>query len=523
MVRSFADDPELGHLRLVGLTMRETAHALPASRRCQNLTVVDSPPDVRPHLLEADAALMPIFAGSGTRLKAVEAVFAGLPLVASRKAVEGLDLDPVQDCALVEAATPEAVRAAVRRFAERREHYAARAAALRERWLRKYDWPAIGGEVAEKLRALATGANSAPRTERGRRVIEMSRGEGVVRRAPEEAHEVPLPPAAFHALAADALGQSDRRLWEALAPDSPRLAGAAPAVCQAAALLRPFLVEALSYLRVFEQRFVHEGATHERAPVDFRSHVRRYAFTLALVRARAARFAGEHGRPARLLDVGGAGVISGALRADEHVHVSSTSGDLRTRFATGRHDDYDIVLCSEVVEHVADPEVGYRGDSRLDYNAEVTSSGARNLLATLSAVLSERGELLLTTPNALSLYALRELGQRRPPVIYRPHYREYTPRELVGLVRDAGLEVTATTLEVYAFNDMSAEMEHLARVGAADARRFWGDTTVAFAWKGREADGPGLAADLEALTRAFVREDILAVLGLDALVADRLP
>jgi len=54
----------------------------------------------------------PIHQGSGTRLKVLEYMAAGLPVVASRKAVEGLDLVPGRDFLLAESAgeTVEAVR-----------------------------------------------------------------------------------------------------------------------------------------------------------------------------------------------------------------------------------------------------------------------------------------------------------------------------------------------------------------------------------------------------------------------------
>lgn len=164
MVQAFADDPALGQLRLVGITMGETARQLPAYARCRNLTVVDTPPDIRPHLAQADAALMPIFSGSGTRLKVVEAVFSGLPLIASRKAVEGLELDPAEDCALIDSPTPLAVADAVRRFACQRDHYVGRVRALRDRWLHKYDWGGIGGGVAEVLCELGSRGGEPPRT-----------------------------------------------------------------------------------------------------------------------------------------------------------------------------------------------------------------------------------------------------------------------------------------------------------------------------------------------------------------------
>lgn len=350
----------------------------------------------------------------------------------------------------------------------------------------------------------------------------MSRGDGVV--DGEELPEAPLPDEAFRSVPLERLHASQRALVAALTPGSPRLEGAAPEVAAAAATLRPFLVEALAYLQCFRERFVREGEPAERAPVDFDSHVRRYALTVTLVRARAAAFAAEFGRPLRVLDVGGPGVINGALRADVNVELSATEGDLRHRFATGPHPGYELVLCSEVIEHVTDPQVGYRRDTRLDYNAEVLSLGARHALARLAAVIEPEGAMLLTTPNAVSLYALRELGQRRPAAIYRPHYREYAPRELAELLTGAGLFPVLTTCDAYAFYDLREEIEYLRRVGAPDACRFWGDTILAFAYRSERTRGaPALAAELEAIVRAFAPDQMVAALGLDALAADRLP
>ena len=49
-------------------------------------------PDVRPYTAAADVFVMPLRVGSGTRLKALEALASGLPIVATRLAVEGLGL-----------------------------------------------------------------------------------------------------------------------------------------------------------------------------------------------------------------------------------------------------------------------------------------------------------------------------------------------------------------------------------------------------------------------------------------------
>lgn len=47
-------------------------------------------PDVAPYLMRADVCVAPIFSGSGTRLKILEYLAAGRPVVATKKAAEGL-------------------------------------------------------------------------------------------------------------------------------------------------------------------------------------------------------------------------------------------------------------------------------------------------------------------------------------------------------------------------------------------------------------------------------------------------
>jgi polysaccharide biosynthesis protein PslH len=48
---------------------------------------------VRPYLETADVCLAPVFSGSGTRIKILEYLSAGKPVIATRKAAEGLDLE----------------------------------------------------------------------------------------------------------------------------------------------------------------------------------------------------------------------------------------------------------------------------------------------------------------------------------------------------------------------------------------------------------------------------------------------
>ncbi len=50
--------------------------------------------DIRPHLHDGDVSLIPLRVGSGTRLKAFEAMASGLPVISTELGVEGLGLTP---------------------------------------------------------------------------------------------------------------------------------------------------------------------------------------------------------------------------------------------------------------------------------------------------------------------------------------------------------------------------------------------------------------------------------------------
>jgi sugar transferase (PEP-CTERM/EpsH1 system associated) len=81
----------------------------PAVRRLASLPgveVIGSVSDVRPHLAEAQIAVIPLLIARGIQNKVLEAMAMGKPVVASPQALEGLAADPGQDLIVVEA--PEA-------------------------------------------------------------------------------------------------------------------------------------------------------------------------------------------------------------------------------------------------------------------------------------------------------------------------------------------------------------------------------------------------------------------------------
>lgn len=112
-----------------------------------NIQVAGYVEDIRPWLHDARAAIVPLHAGGGTRLKILEAFAAGVPVVSTNIGAEGLEVIDGSDILLADE--PEAFAAAVVRVlrdAACSQRLATRAEALVQE---RYDW----SHVATALRA----------------------------------------------------------------------------------------------------------------------------------------------------------------------------------------------------------------------------------------------------------------------------------------------------------------------------------------------------------------------------------
>jgi len=104
-------------------------------------------PDVRPYVSQADIFIVPLRHGSGTRLKILEAMAQGIPVVTTSIGCEGLDVQHGEHVWIAD--TPEAFRdgiVTVMRNPEAAARMVMRARALVER---RYTW----GEIARQLEA----------------------------------------------------------------------------------------------------------------------------------------------------------------------------------------------------------------------------------------------------------------------------------------------------------------------------------------------------------------------------------
>lgn len=118
----------------------------PEVRRLErsDVIVTGTVPSVEPYLRNAFATAMPLRAGSGTRLKVLEAAAAGVPIVATRVTFEGLPFEHGRD--LLVAETPaEFADAIVRLRAD--PAGGARMAGRAGATARRFAWPAITARV----------------------------------------------------------------------------------------------------------------------------------------------------------------------------------------------------------------------------------------------------------------------------------------------------------------------------------------------------------------------------------------
>jgi glycosyltransferase involved in cell wall biosynthesis len=136
-------------LTMVGATPDPAVLAL---REVAGVEVTGTVPDVRSWYREALAAIVPLRTGSGTRLKILEAMAAGVPVVSTALGAEGLDVSPGGNIILAGANDPDAWVRELVGLAEsetwRQQLTASAGQLVRER----YDWTILGESLVTTYR-----------------------------------------------------------------------------------------------------------------------------------------------------------------------------------------------------------------------------------------------------------------------------------------------------------------------------------------------------------------------------------
>lgn len=134
---------------IVGRNPSPDVRALAVGERVE---VTGTVADVRPYYREALVAIVPLRVGGGTRLKILEAMAAGVPVVSTALGAEGLAAEPGTHFLLAD--NPEAITQAILELGRNPAQTERLIAAGRDLVRRQYDWAALGDELANQLIAL---------------------------------------------------------------------------------------------------------------------------------------------------------------------------------------------------------------------------------------------------------------------------------------------------------------------------------------------------------------------------------
>ena len=165
----------------------------------------------------------------------------------------------------------------------------------------------------------------------------------------------------------------------------------------------------------------------------FAHHRKRFLQTWHLLARRHTSNTGH------VLDVGGVGPIAAYL-ATLGWTATESKQDLRGPLSFA-DDQFDLILCTETIEHIKDKE----SDQIADLEA-FNYSGVKNMLRELSRTLRPDGLLLVTTPNACSFLTLSKWLHGQPLLMDPGHLREFSESELDQVARDSGLVPVFTTV-----------------------------------------------------------------------------
>jgi glycosyltransferase involved in cell wall biosynthesis len=142
-------------LQIVGANPPAAIRAL----ACAHVEVTGRVPDVRPYYARAEVCVIPLWIGGGTRVKALEAMAMGVPIVSTPLGCEGLDVRDGRSVLLGDS--DEALADAVVRVMMRpalRSGLVAEASLLAE----EYDWRRVGLRIEAVFRRVVRGAAPPP-------------------------------------------------------------------------------------------------------------------------------------------------------------------------------------------------------------------------------------------------------------------------------------------------------------------------------------------------------------------------
>ncbi len=139
-------------LLITGSTKGVDLNALPAAEGVEFTGYVE---DIRPIIARSHVSVVPLRIGGGTRLKILEALALGTPVVSTGKGAEGLDLIPGQE--FLRADTPQTFAAAILDLLDSPPLVERLSCQGREAVEQRYDWKKIGKKLDAFLQQTLVG------------------------------------------------------------------------------------------------------------------------------------------------------------------------------------------------------------------------------------------------------------------------------------------------------------------------------------------------------------------------------
>lgn len=132
---------------------RKPAPEVVALAQQPGIEVTGTVPDVRVYYRDALAVVVLLRVGSGTRLKILEAMASGVPVVSTRLGAEGIDVTPGQDVLFAE--TPDEFSRALQSLVDNADLRQRLVSGARRLVSAEYDWPILGKRLLEVHRRAA--------------------------------------------------------------------------------------------------------------------------------------------------------------------------------------------------------------------------------------------------------------------------------------------------------------------------------------------------------------------------------
>ncbi len=132
---------QVGDTSFFVVGQRPVAEIRALAEQDASVTVTGYVPDTAPYIAASACMIVPLRSGGGMRVKILEALARGIPIVSTTIGCEGIDVTPGEH--LLVADTPEDFAAAVVRLLNDRAFGEAMAAAGREHVRARYDWRAV--------------------------------------------------------------------------------------------------------------------------------------------------------------------------------------------------------------------------------------------------------------------------------------------------------------------------------------------------------------------------------------------